>query len=320
MIRKKKIFVFVLLLGAIIFPIHKVTSAELNKNSPLPQFMSDVYQEENVLISFNRAYSKTDNYGSKFCIELNVKVLAENKIIKPSKNVYGIYILDNFGNDLNVTDIIPRYCDSIRPREDKLFVITFSIKPLENTRYLLIQIPKGIFGNVNPFELTIFNTGFKGPITKEERDRLESGTGSDYWQKENSRIDFTPDDVQRKKLDKILYAAIFVGLCASCSLGLILFWCLKTAKKTILCNQSFLSFFAHWLNENHSHLLIIYILSALISLVWLIFGIIIVIATSKITAENMLEILFFLSSWALLSFLSFWGLCEMLYKWRALNH
>ncbi|MGB8225378.1 MAG: hypothetical protein WCE45_00730, partial [Sedimentisphaerales bacterium] len=119
MTRKKKIFVFVLLLGAIIFPIHKVTSAELNGNSPLPQFMSDVYQEEDVLISFNRAYSKTDDYGSKFCIELNVKVLAENKIIKPSRNVYGVYVLDNFGNDLNVIDMVPRCCDSLRPREDK---------------------------------------------------------------------------------------------------------------------------------------------------------------------------------------------------------
>ena len=319
-VRTKKICAFLFVLYALVFSIHTALSAELNKNSPLPQFISDIYQEKDVLISFNRAYSKTDNYGSKFCIELNVKAIAENKIIKPSKNVYGIYILDNFGNDLNVTDMVPRYCDSIRPGEEKLFTITFSIRPLENTKSLLIQIPREIFGNVNPFELRIFNTGFKGPITKEERDHLESRIGTEYWQKEKSCIDFMPDDSWLKKLDRILYTVIFVGLCASCSLGLILYWCLKTAKETILRNQSFLSFFAHWLNQNPLHLLIIYILSALISLVWLIFGIIIVIAGGMITTESMFAIMFFMASWALLSFLSFWMLCEKLNEWRTLNH
>ena len=318
--RTKKICAFLFVLYALVFSIHTALSAELNKNSPLPQFMSDVYQEKDVLIYFNRAYSKTDNYGSKYCIELNVRVIAENKIIKPSKNVYGIYVLDNFGNDLNVTDMVPRYCDSIRPGEEKLFTITFSIRPLENTKSLLIQIPGGIFGNVNPFELRIFNTGFKGPITKEERDRLESRIGTEYWQKEKSCIDFMPDDTQLKKLDKILYAAIFVGSGASCFLVLILFWCFKTAKETILCNQSFLSFFTHWLNESPLHLLIVYILSALISLGWLIFGVTVVIAGGMITTESIFSILFFLASWALLSFLSFWALCEKLNEWRTLNH
>jgi hypothetical protein len=319
-VRTKKICAFLFLLYALLFSIHQALSAERNRISILPQFISDIYQEEDVSVSFHRAYSKTNNYGSEFCIELNVKVLAKNKIIKPSKYVYGIYVLDNFGNDLNVTDMVPRYCDSLRPGEERLFVITFSIRPLENTKYLLLQIPKGIFGNVNAFEIRIFNTGFKGAITKAERDQLESGAGLERWQKENASIDFMPDNIQLKKLDKILYAAIIIGLCAFCSLGLILFWCLKKARETILCNQSFLSFFAHWLNQNLLHLTIVYILSALISLGWLIFGIIIVIAGGMITTENMFAIVFFLSSWALLSFLSFLALCEMLNKWRTLEH
>jgi hypothetical protein len=294
--------------------------AEPDETSGLPQFLSDIYQEDEVSISFHRAYSKTDNYGSKFCIELNVKVLAKNKIIKPSRYVYGIYVLDNFGNDLDVTDMVPRYCDSLMPGEEKLFIITFNIRPLKNTKYLLLKIPNGIFGNKNPFELMIFNTGSKGPITKEERDQLETGAGAKYWQEGKAYIDFMPDDIQLKRIDKILYAAIFVGLCAFCSLVLILVWCLKAAKETILCNQSFLSFFARWLNERHSHLLMVYMFSALISLFWLIFGVIIVIAGGMITTESVSAIVFFLSSWVLLSFLSFLALYETLNKWRAIDH
>jgi hypothetical protein len=214
----------------------------------------------------------------------------------------------------------PRYCDSLRPGEEKLFTITFSIRPLDNTKYLLIQIPKGIFGNINPFELKLLNTGLKETVTKEERDRLESGVGFERWQKENTRIDFMPDNSEQKKQDKILYTAIFVGSCVLCSLGLIFFLCLKTAKETILHNESFLSFLARWAKQNPSHLSILYILSLLISLGWLIFGIIILIAGDIAKNGSTFEILFFLASWALLSILSFWIICEMINKWRTLNN
>ncbi len=317
--RTKKIFAFLVLLAVVVFFNHIAASVELDSSSALPLYISDTYQEEDVLISFNQAYSKTDSCGSQFCIVLNIKVLAKNKIIKPSRYIYGIYVLDNFGNDLDVISMVPRYCDSLRPGEEKLFIITFSIRPLGNTKYLLIQIPRGIFGNINPFELKILNTGLKG-ITKEERDRLESGAGFERGQKENARIDFMPDNIEQKKQDKILYTAIFVGACVLYFLVLILFLCLKKAKEMILHNESFLSFLARWAKQNPSHLSILYILSVLISLGWLILGIIIVIAGDIGNTANIFEIVFFLASWALLSILSFWIICEMINKWRTLNN
>ena len=316
--RTKKIFVF--LLAVVVFFNHIAASAELDSSSALPLYISDTYQEEDVLISFNQAYSKTDRCGSQFCIVLNTKVLAKNKIIKPSGYIYGIYVIDNFGNDLNVISMAPRYCDSLRPGEEKLFTITFSIRPLDNTKYLLIQIPKGVFGNINPFELKILNTGIKETVTKEERDRLESGVGFERGQKENTCIDFMPDNIEQKKQDKILYTAIFVGACVLYFLVLILFLCLKKAKVTILHNESFLSFLARWAKQNPSHLSILYILSLLISLGWLIFGIIILISGDIGSTANIFEIVFFLASWALLSILSFWIICEMINKWRTLNN
>ena len=315
---KNKIFVLVFFLNILAPSVLKAASEEFYSNSALPQFISDTYQEKDVFISFKRAYSKTDNYGSKFCIELNLKVLAENKIIKPSKYIYGIYVLDNFGNDLNVINMAPRYCESLRPGEERLFIITFSIRPLDNTKYLLLQIPEGIFGNKNPFELKIFNTGLKGTITKEERDRMESGIGLENWQ--NALIDFKPDDINLKKRDRILYAAISVGLCGLCSLGLILVCCLKRAKETILCNESFVSFFARWLKQNRSHISILYVLSALVSLVWLVFGIIIVIVGNIGITDNMFWIVLFLASWALMSFVTLWMICEMLSEWRSIDN
>ncbi len=282
-------------------------------------YISDTYQEEDVLISFNRAYGQTDQYREKFCIELNVKVLAKTKIIKPDKYVYGIYVLDNFGNDLDVISMAPRYFDSLRPGEERLVVITFRIRPLEDTKYLLLQIPKGIFGNVNPFELKMYNTGFKNTITTEERAMMESGIGSQYGQKESAYVSFVPDDIGQKRRDRILYAAMFIGLCSSFSLVLLLVCCLKRAKETTLCSGTYLSFLAHWLKQNRSHLSILYILSALISLVWLVLGIIIVMAGGIGAVDNVFGIAMFLASWALLSFVSLWMIYEILHEWLTIS-
>jgi len=118
------------------------------------------YQDEDVLISFSRAYSKTDyKKGDEFFIELKLKILANNKIIKLPYPV-GILVLDNFGNDLQEISTGPFCSDSLRPGDEKLFTIKFSIKPLENTEYLLLKIPRSIFGNVNPFELKIVKPVF----------------------------------------------------------------------------------------------------------------------------------------------------------------
>jgi hypothetical protein len=125
--------------------------------------ISDTYQEEDVLISFNGAYSKTDYYG--FYIELNLKILASNKIIRPDTDSYRVMyikVLDNFGNDLGFVGISPLCQDistakGLSPGEEKIFTIKCSNKPLKNTEYLLLKIPEHIFGNVNPFELKIVN-------------------------------------------------------------------------------------------------------------------------------------------------------------------
>lgn len=316
--RTKKIAVFLFLLGAAV-SIHKVSAAELSQTSALSRFISDTYQEEDILISFNRAYIKTDNYASQFCIELNLKVLSANKIIRPCKYIYGIYLLDNFGNDLNVVSMAPRYCDILRPGDRKLFIITSSILPLDNTKYILLQIPKGIFGNANPFELKIFNTGFK-EATTEERARLESGIGLDSWGTEDSHIKFLPDDIGQKNRDRILYAAMFIEVCALCSLGLMVFLCVKKAKENMLHNEPLLSFCFHWVTQSRLRLSVLYVLSILIYLVWLVFGLIIAMAGGAANLESLFEILFFLAVWGLLSLVSLWVVYEALNKWRASAH
>jgi hypothetical protein len=181
-------------------------------------------------------------------------------------------------------------------------------------------MPRGIFGNIYPFELKIFNSGYKGALTKEERERLESGIGLGNVQNESSFMDFKLEDFGQKKRDTILYTAVSVGLLGVFTLGMIAVYCLKTARKTILGSEPFLIFFARWLNQNSMHLLILYVLTTLVSLVWLIIGIIIVIAGGMGTTDGIFGIVIFLASWGLLSFVSFCTICEKLNKWRALNN
>ena len=182
---KKHIFIaflsIALFQGFLFSEVDSVPDSNTSQSS-----ISDTYQEEDVLISFNGAYrgteydyaehSNTDYYN----VELKVKSLADNKIIQPERfysvvesygvqlwNNYnsGVQVLDNFGNDLGFKRISPdKYNDKegwqekgLRPREEKLFTIKFRIKPLENTEYLLLKIPRKTFGNVNPFELKIVN-------------------------------------------------------------------------------------------------------------------------------------------------------------------
>ena len=177
--------------------------ADLIDSNTSQSSISGTYQDEDVLISFNRAYSKTDKYGDNFYIELKLKILADNKIIKLNTSKYARYnkiqVLDNFGNDLDYSSIepYPSPSDSLRLGEEKLFTIKFSIKPLENTEYILLKIPETFFGNVNPFELKIVNPVFeiqkptlildKQMYTTEELDRMESEAKFERWQKENAK-------------------------------------------------------------------------------------------------------------------------------------
>ncbi len=299
-----------------VFVIYTAASAGLDSSSPLPLYTSDTYRENDVSISINQIYRKAD----QFYIALNVKVLAKNKILKPSRYVFGIYVMDNFGNDLNVTGLSPTHCKSLRPQEEKLFTITFNVRPLDHTKYLLIQIPGGIFGNIYPFELKTFNTGPKKTITPQERDQLESGAALEGWQKESLCIDFMPDNSGQKKRDIIIYTAIFFGSCTVSSLWLVCLLYLRTAKERLLHNESCLSFLAQWAKQNPLHLSILYIISALISLSWLIFGIILITAGDIARNASIFEVLFFLASWALLSILSFWMIYEVLRKRLTLNN
>jgi len=317
-VRTKKIAVFLFLLAAGATCTRTAKAEELVRISPLPQFISDTYQEKDILISFNRAYRRTDNYASQFCIELNIRVLSENKILKPDKYIYGIYLRDNFGNELNVVNMAPRYFDTLRPGEKRLFIITASIMPLDNTKYLLLQIPRGIFGNLNPFELKIFNTGFKD-TTSQERAMLESGIGLGGWDKEDS-IKFLPDDIIQKNREMILYAAVFIEICALCALAAIVFVCLRKAKKTVLNDESLLGFCFHWLAKTNPPISLLYIFSILIYVVWLMFGLIIVVAGGAGNVEDMFGILFFLAVWGLLALVVLWVIYEALSKWRVINH
>lgn len=73
--------------------------------------VSDTYQENDVLISFKRAYLQERYRSSEidYCIELSLKVLAENKIIRPSTRYVLVCIFDNFGNKLGSSSISPTY-------------------------------------------------------------------------------------------------------------------------------------------------------------------------------------------------------------------
>jgi hypothetical protein len=104
-----------------------------------------------------------------------------------------------------------------------------------------------------------------------------------------------------------LYSGIFIGLCALCSFGLIFFLCHKTTKETMLCSKSFLSFLAQWAKQNHLHFSILYILSALICLGWLIFGVICMLLFSGIgDIGGLFRVIFVLALLSLICVAGLW--------------
>ena len=202
--------------------------ADLAEQSPNLAEQAVAYQEEDVLISFNRAYSKTDKYGDNYYIELKLKILADNKIIKLNTSKYARYnkiqVLDNFGNDLQYIGTYPISFDSLRPGDEKLFTIKFRIKPLENTKYLLLKIPSGSLGNRNPFELKIANPVFEPqrklilfediqptPATPEELDRMAE---SERWEKERER------EANRRLFIESVVSLLVITICTICIIWL----------------------------------------------------------------------------------------------------
>ena len=102
--------------------------------------VSDTYQEDDISVSFKRAYLKKGYISEvNFCIELKLKVLAKNRIIKPRTN-YGradvkLQLSDNFGNDLGFRSISPTYRGKnteigIRPGGEKIFTGGTRLPPL----------------------------------------------------------------------------------------------------------------------------------------------------------------------------------------------
>ncbi len=176
----KTIFFILFMSYILTFCIYVVASTEPNKISSYDlsdlsgTLISDAYQEGDVLISFYRAVTGKHDY----IIGLKIKSLSENKIIELGRQWRAIQVIDNFGNDLHYTDILPTPSGNLRPRDEKTFLITFSIKPLDNTEYLLIKIPSDIFGNKNPFELIIKNPVFepiKSTFTEDAEDVPSAG-------------------------------------------------------------------------------------------------------------------------------------------------
>ncbi len=189
------------------------------------------YQDEDVLISFNRTYSKTGSNGDKFFIELKLKILANNKIISIFTPV-GIKVLDNFGNDLQYLIASPFFSGNLRPGEEKLLTIGFSIKPLENTEYLLLKIPGGInysgLGNIKPFELKIVKPLFEPQIVLEEDIRPTPKQSFEDWQKENAQRILAEREANKRQL-----IAIVVSVVVLLAITVCITWLLISKRKRI---------------------------------------------------------------------------------------
>ncbi len=212
--------------------------------------VSDTYQDDDVSVSFKRAYLKKAYLGSSevFCIDLNITILAENKIIrfytKPVSTQINIF--DNFGNDLDCSGISDGYNHYsifetvMRPGEEKIFRIRFSVKPLESTEYILLKIPKKTFGNVSSFELKIPKPTFEplAPPSLAEIGSKTESSDADFEQRSSKgstafEQTYGMDFEQTYGID----LETFIGLSALCSLGLIYFLCCKLAKKKILTGE-----------------------------------------------------------------------------------
>lgn len=90
---------------------------------------------------------------------------SRTKILKPETQNIGSSmpridtVKDNYGNNFTVSSIEPvlnpRTEDGIYPGRIKVLKIFFIGKLLPTTQYLVINIPKNVFGNDKQFEITI---------------------------------------------------------------------------------------------------------------------------------------------------------------------
>jgi len=258
------------------------------------------YQDENVSISFKRAYR--DNKDSVFFIELSVQVLSTNKIIWPKtySNYWyaNIKLVDNFGNSLGFDrkgfmSITPRYYGTetevgLRPSETEIFTIKFNNIPLPNTEYLILTVPPKTFGNINQFEIKIDKPIIQKlsvieqalaelePETKSFWDDIEKKAG--FSQQEIDFIEGVNGSLEQQKQDKMLYSWTLIGLCVLSAFVAILFLFRKIKDKISLLSNNVFPFLSQWKKQKYSHFLVLQILSALICLVWFIIGIVVAIS------------------------------------------
>jgi hypothetical protein len=191
-----------------------VRSPDIPDSNTLQSSVSDTYQDEDVLISFNRAYSEAD----KCYVTLTLKILANNKIIRLNYKLRYIEVLDNFGNNLQYDRIGNYPSDSLRPGDEELVRINFSIKPLENTKYLLLKIPSNSFGNINDFELK-----FEPVVTTEELDQR-----AEYkrWGEERERERLREEN-KRLFIESVV-SPLVITICTIC-----IIWLLISKRKII---------------------------------------------------------------------------------------
>lgn len=329
----------------ILFPVCILFSLGLFAQCSYSQ-TCNVYQEEDVSVSFERAYLDKDYFSRVFFyIDINLKVLGNSKIIRPANHSrYGfcrIQLLDNFGNDLGFESISPRYDGGktetgMRPSEEKTFTLEFANEPLKSTEYLVLKIPKKTFGNTEPFELKIADfvikpIKLKTPYGEDEQGKDSSGELSIDKDKLKAvaelraellleRHEKEKEQTRQKKLKRICLW-IFVGLSTLCCLSLIYFlWC-KTAKTGSMYCKSFFRFLPEWKKQNHLHYLILQIVSALACLFWLIAEIGAAVSGCFKTYDDILYAIFFITFWILISLASIWigyfciyGIVKLIYN------
>jgi hypothetical protein len=133
------------------------------------------YSPKNGLKTFNDVFDdakKKASEGENFFIDVVVKSELTNAYLEFSTHVVscneytgdcfsfpsGYAIRDNYGNSLNVSAITPIHGTGsapLRPGEEKKFRFWTKSKPLDGIKFLVFEVPKFGFGNIEELEIKI---------------------------------------------------------------------------------------------------------------------------------------------------------------------
>ncbi len=176
----RKIPVLLMMAFYITSPLFHATIYAAEENQTTNTDIPGSYEDEDVSVSFVKAYIKHDD--DHYFIDLISKVLSDHKIVKPDNHRSFVDLVDNFGNSLGFNrkgygNIEPSYYGTsheigLRPGEEKIFTIKYSNLPLATTEYLILSVPERTFGNANPFRLKIVDFKPKRFITTTQLDKL----------------------------------------------------------------------------------------------------------------------------------------------------